>query len=72
MKKKVVIETKPVSWAGQSVLKYQSFASLEVTSKRTISICGDPKSTEEQAKNSLREELNLFEELVRGGLDEIS
>lgn len=46
---KATISVLPVAWSGDKVLKYQAHSVYS-----SVSIYGDPKATEEAARNSLR------------------
>lgn len=62
---KVTIKTIPVAWCGDTVTKYQSSASFIVNNNRAITLYGDPKSTEESAFESLKNEVMVWKEAVR-------
>ncbi|MBR1448326.1 MAG: hypothetical protein IJ588_06240 [Prevotella sp.] len=57
--KKVNIETKPVAWSGETVLKFQSFARLD-----NKVIAGEPMPTPEEALDSLKQTINEWLELL--------
>lgn len=61
---KVSFKTKPVAWCGESVTKYQSSASFVVSNNRTITLYGDPKSTEDAAYESLKNEISTWKKAV--------
>lgn len=54
--KKVTVETNPVSWAGETAIKFQSHVACVIDPNRTIRIFGDPESTEAKAFESLKRE----------------
>ena len=64
LRRKAQMVVKPVAWAGSSPTKYQAFLEYPVTEERTIRICGDPKSSEEKAIDSLCVEKLLWEEAI--------
>ncbi len=50
---KTKIEIRPVTWAGETVLKYQGFATVVRPNGEKKEMTGDPMSTEEAALESL-------------------
>lgn len=70
LKRKAQLTVKEVAWAGKSPTKYQAFLEYQVSEERTIRICGDPKSSQEKAVDSLCVEKLLWEEAM-GAFNEV-
>lgn len=56
-KREPKVEIKPVSWAGDAVLKYQGFVTVTRPDGKEKVMTGDPMSSQEAAKESLKYEI---------------
>jgi hypothetical protein len=60
------LETRPVAWSGNKPTKYQSIITFNFPANgRNIRLLGDPKPSEQEAEQSLREEVTLWGIAIR-------
>ncbi len=65
------VEIKPVAWSGGTVLKYQGFVTITRPDGKEKVITGEPTSSVETAKESLKDEIMLRQQDVRAAMSAI-
>ena len=65
------LEVKPVAWAGEIVTKYQGFITVTRPDGKEKVMTGEPMSSEEAARQSLKNEILQRRDDVNQALDAV-